>query len=182
LALQRAAAQPAASPFYLRRAVTLELLPRYGRPQGRGIPAVGAGNPLPAPGRARDCAAYSTSSAGQSWLCSALRESVTQHKEIVCASGVIQLTRYLASFLSPHGIRVNTLSPGAFPHEWQMQDSEFGRRLAAKAPLNRVGVPEDIKGAVALLCTGKTAGPARTTMAERASTALRRTLMAWQRA
>jgi gluconate 5-dehydrogenase len=67
--------------------------------------------------------------------------------------GVLQLTRYLASFLSPHGIRVNALSPGAFPHDWQMQDSEFGRRLAAKAPLNRVGIPDDIKGAVALLCT-----------------------------
>lgn len=67
--------------------------------------------------------------------------------------GVIQLTRYLASFLSPHGIRVNALSPGAFPHAWQQQDAEFARRLAAKAPLNRVGVQDDIKGAVALLCS-----------------------------
>jgi NAD(P)-dependent dehydrogenase (short-subunit alcohol dehydrogenase family) len=67
--------------------------------------------------------------------------------------GVLQLTRYLASFLSPFGIRVNALSPGAFPHAWQQQDEEFARRLSAKAPLNRVGVQDDIKGAVALLCT-----------------------------
>lgn len=67
--------------------------------------------------------------------------------------GVLQLTRYLASFLSPHGIRVNAISPGAFPHDWQQQDTEFKRRLSAKAPLNRVGIPEDIKGAVALLCS-----------------------------
>ena len=66
---------------------------------------------------------------------------------------MLQLTRYLASFLSPHGIRVNAISPGAFPHDWQQQDAEFARRLAAKAPLNRVGMPEDIKGAVALLCS-----------------------------
>lgn len=67
--------------------------------------------------------------------------------------GVIQLTRYLASFLSPHGIRVNAISPGAFPHTWQQQDAEFARRLADRAPLGRVGVPDDIKGAVALLCS-----------------------------
>ena len=31
-------------------------------------------------------------------------------------AGVLQFTKYLASFLSPHSIRVNALSPGAFPH------------------------------------------------------------------
>ncbi len=67
--------------------------------------------------------------------------------------GVLQLTRYLASFLSPHGIRVNAISPGAFPHLFQQQDPVFSGRLAAKAPLNRVGMPEDLKGAVALLCS-----------------------------
>jgi NAD(P)-dependent dehydrogenase (short-subunit alcohol dehydrogenase family) len=67
--------------------------------------------------------------------------------------GVVQLTRYLAGFLSPHGIRVNAISPGAFPHDWQQADSEFAQRLAAKAMLNRVGVQDDIKGAIALLCS-----------------------------
>jgi NAD(P)-dependent dehydrogenase (short-subunit alcohol dehydrogenase family) len=67
--------------------------------------------------------------------------------------GVVQLTRYLASFLSPHGIRVNAVSPGAFPHAWQVADQEFHKRLSAKAPLNRVGVPDDMKGIVALLCS-----------------------------
>lgn len=67
--------------------------------------------------------------------------------------GVLQLTRYLASFLSPHGIRVNAISPGAFPHDWQMADNEFHSRLSAKAPLGRVGEPDDLKGAVALLCS-----------------------------
>ena len=68
-------------------------------------------------------------------------------------AGVIQLTKYLASFLSPHGIRVNALSPGAFPHPPTQQHTEFMERLASRNPLNRIGRPEELKGAVALLCS-----------------------------
>lgn len=68
-------------------------------------------------------------------------------------AGVIQFTKYLASFLSPHGIRVNALSPGAFPHPPTQKHKEFMGRLAAKNPLNRIGLPDDLKGAVALLCS-----------------------------
>lgn len=69
-------------------------------------------------------------------------------------AGVIQLTRYLASFLAPQGVRVNCLSPGPFPFEETLQASpEFRRRLEEKPPLGRVGRPQEIKGAVALLCT-----------------------------
>jgi NAD(P)-dependent dehydrogenase (short-subunit alcohol dehydrogenase family) len=68
-------------------------------------------------------------------------------------AGVIQFTKYLASFLSPHGIRVNALSPGAFPHPPTQKHDEFMQRLAAKNPLNRIGQPEELKGAVALLCS-----------------------------
>jgi gluconate 5-dehydrogenase len=68
-------------------------------------------------------------------------------------AGVIQFTRYLSSFLSPHKVRVNCLSPGAFPHPPTQKDEEFMRRLGGKAPLGRIGRPEEIKGAIALLCT-----------------------------
>jgi NAD(P)-dependent dehydrogenase (short-subunit alcohol dehydrogenase family) len=68
-------------------------------------------------------------------------------------AGVIQFTRYLASFLSPHGIRVNCLSPGAFPHAVTQDNREFIQRLGGKNPLNRIGEPHEIKGAVALLCS-----------------------------
>jgi NAD(P)-dependent dehydrogenase (short-subunit alcohol dehydrogenase family) len=68
-------------------------------------------------------------------------------------AGVIQFTKYLASFLSPYGIRVNALSPGAFPHPPTQKHGEFMQRLSAKNPLNRIGQPDDLKGAVALLCT-----------------------------
>jgi gluconate 5-dehydrogenase len=68
-------------------------------------------------------------------------------------AGVIQLTKYLASFLSPHGIRVNALSPGAFPHPPTQRHEEFMLRLSSKNPMNRIGQPEELKGAVALLCS-----------------------------
>lgn len=68
-------------------------------------------------------------------------------------AGVIQFTKYLASFLSPHGIRVNALSPGAFPHPPTQQHHEFMERLSSKNPMNRIGQPEELKGAVALLCS-----------------------------
>lgn len=68
-------------------------------------------------------------------------------------AGVIQFTKYLASFLSPYNIRVNALSPGAFPHEATQQHTEFMAKLSSKNPMNRIGYPHELKGAVALLCS-----------------------------
>lgn len=69
-------------------------------------------------------------------------------------AGVIQLSRYLASFLAPHGIRVNCISPGPFPFEsTQKENPGFIARLEAKNPLGKIGDPVDIKGAAALLCS-----------------------------
>jgi NAD(P)-dependent dehydrogenase (short-subunit alcohol dehydrogenase family) len=69
-------------------------------------------------------------------------------------AGVIQLTKYLASFLSPYSIRANCISPGPFPFEQTQRDApEFIDRLKAKNPLNRIGIPSDLKGAAALLCS-----------------------------
>lgn len=69
-------------------------------------------------------------------------------------AGVIQFTRYLASFLSPHGVRANCISPGPFPYEsTQREDPDFIARLAEKNPLGRIGRPHELKGAAALLCS-----------------------------
>lgn len=68
-------------------------------------------------------------------------------------AGVIQFTKYLASFLSPHQIRVNALSPGAFPHPPTQKHTGFMERLGSKNPMNRIGEPHELKGATALLCS-----------------------------
>jgi len=69
-------------------------------------------------------------------------------------AGVIQLTKYCASFLSPHGIRINAISPGPFPFEKTQNDSpDFIERLAAKNPLGRIGKPHELKAVAALLCS-----------------------------
>lgn len=68
-------------------------------------------------------------------------------------AGVIQFTKYLAAFLSKDGIRVNCVSPGAFPHAETQKHTDFMKNLSAKNPMSRIGYAEDIKGAVALLCS-----------------------------
>ena len=69
-------------------------------------------------------------------------------------AGVVQLTKYLASFLGPDGIRVNCLSPGPFPFPEVIEaHPEFVKRLENKNPLGKIGKPEELKGAVALLCS-----------------------------
>lgn len=68
-------------------------------------------------------------------------------------AGVIQLTKYLAGFLAPDGIRVNCISPGPFPHPSTQRQERFIQRLRQKNPLNRIGQPQEIKGTVALLCS-----------------------------
>lgn len=69
-------------------------------------------------------------------------------------AGVIQFTKYCASFFSQYKIRSNCISPGAFPLKHTQKDNPtFIKKLAEKAPLNRIGFPEDLKGATALLTT-----------------------------
>jgi len=68
-------------------------------------------------------------------------------------AGVIQFTRYLASFLASDGIRVNAISPGPFPFGDIVNNASFMDALAQKTMLNRIGNPEELKGVIALLCS-----------------------------
>jgi len=65
--------------------------------------------------------------------------------------GVIQLTRHLAVYWARDRVRVNCLSPGPFPQP-QVSQKLVGR-IEAKSPMQRIGKPHEIKGAVLLLAS-----------------------------
>lgn len=62
--------------------------------------------------------------------------------------GIINFTRYLASYYGKKGIRVNCVSPGGiFDH----QHHSFITRYETKVPLGRLGNPDDIAPPVSFL-------------------------------
>jgi 3-oxoacyl-[acyl-carrier protein] reductase len=68
--------------------------------------------------------------------------------------GLEALTRILAKEEGPHGIRVNAISPGPFPHDTTRKAMpDFIRRLETKVPMGRMGEAWELKGAVAFLAS-----------------------------
>jgi NAD(P)-dependent dehydrogenase (short-subunit alcohol dehydrogenase family) len=65
--------------------------------------------------------------------------------------GIVQMTRHLAVYWARDGIRVNCLSPGAFPKE--EANAEMVRRLNGKNPMKRMGRPWELKGALLFLAS-----------------------------
>jgi len=67
------------------------------------------------------------------------------------------LSKGLAAELGPHGIRCNVIAPGFIITEMTMADPEYGQMLAdavaAKAPIGRAGMPDDLWGAVVYLAS-----------------------------
>lgn len=64
--------------------------------------------------------------------------------------GIIALTRYLATYYAKHNIRVNAISPGGI---YDGQPPEFVEKYSRRAPLGRMGKPEDVAGAVIYLAS-----------------------------
>jgi len=67
------------------------------------------------------------------------------------------LTRYLAKELGPRKIRANVVAPGAIETDFggaRIRDNkELNAQIAGYTALGRVGLPDDIGGVVAFLCT-----------------------------
>jgi len=68
----------------------------------------------------------------------------------VVKSGLVGLTRWLATYWAAAGVRVNALSPGGVENG---QDAEFVARLATRIPLGRMARRDEYHGAVVFLCS-----------------------------
>lgn len=73
----------------------------------------------------------------------------------VMKGGIEVLTRYLAKELGPRGISVNTIAPGAIETDFGggmvRDDAQVNAHLSGLTALGRVGLPDDVGGAVAAL-------------------------------
>ena len=69
--------------------------------------------------------------------------------------GVEVLTRYMAKELGPRGISVNVFAPGAIETDFgggAVRDNpQLNKMIASQTALGRVGLPDDVGGAVAVL-------------------------------
>jgi NAD(P)-dependent dehydrogenase (short-subunit alcohol dehydrogenase family) len=69
--------------------------------------------------------------------------------------GIEVLTRYLAKELGPRGITVNVIAPGAIETDFGggvvRDNPHVNQMIASTVALGRVGLPDDIGSAVALL-------------------------------
>jgi NAD(P)-dependent dehydrogenase (short-subunit alcohol dehydrogenase family) len=64
--------------------------------------------------------------------------------------GILHLTRYMASYLGEHGVRVNAVSPGGVFNE---QGETFVEQYEERTPMGRMADPEDVVGAVVFLAS-----------------------------
>lgn len=64
--------------------------------------------------------------------------------------GIVNLTRYLASYYGPYNVRVNCVSPGGVLDE-SKQHPSFIKKYSRKSLLRRLGKPEEMAGPIAFL-------------------------------
>jgi len=72
----------------------------------------------------------------------------------VIKTGLIGLTRYLATYWANQGVRVNALSPGGVYTE---QPADFVSRLSALIPMERMAREDEYIGAIQFLCSDASA-------------------------
>lgn len=68
----------------------------------------------------------------------------------VTKAGVIGMTKWLATYYAPYGVRVNALAPGGVSNN---QDETFVRNYEQMTPLGRMARPDDYNEAILFLCS-----------------------------
>ena len=64
--------------------------------------------------------------------------------------GIVNLTRYLASYYGPYNVRINCVSPGGVLDE-SKQHPSFIKKYSNKSLLKRLGKPEEMAGPISFL-------------------------------
>lgn len=68
----------------------------------------------------------------------------------VIKSGLVGMTRYLATYWSTNGVRVNALSPGGI---YEDQNDDFVKKISDLIPLGRMAKSNEYRSAVQFLCS-----------------------------
>lgn len=68
----------------------------------------------------------------------------------VIKAGIITLTKYIATYYGKYNIRANAISPGGI---FDNQHPSFVENYSKKTPLGRMGLPNEIVGAVVFLAS-----------------------------
>lgn len=66
----------------------------------------------------------------------------------IIKAGILNFTRYLASYLGEEGIRVNSISPGGV---LDSQNERFVKNYQSEVPMGRMAEPDEMSGAVIYL-------------------------------
>lgn len=81
-------------------------------------------------------------------------------------AAVLNLTQFLSREWAPHGVRVNSITPGFFPAEQNRKllfqedgsPTERARAILQHTPMGRFGQAEELKGAVIFLASSRASG------------------------
>jgi NAD(P)-dependent dehydrogenase (short-subunit alcohol dehydrogenase family) len=68
----------------------------------------------------------------------------------VIKSGLVGMTKYLATYWSANGVRVNALSPGGI---YEDQNDDFVKKISDLIPLGRMAKSNEYRSAVQFLCS-----------------------------
>lgn len=86
-----------------------------------------------------------------------MKKGLEQHEQpvkpisySVIKTGLVGLTRYLATYWAESGVRVNALSPGGV---FDGQSSSFVDELSQRIPMARMARPSEYRGCVQFLCS-----------------------------